>query len=165
MRANNIFTTAIRRVLVAAVVLGPMLGLQARADDSAATTGTTVTLPSGVQYVDLVLGTGEQATTDSTVQLHYVGRLTDGTVFERSRERILPQPVTVRVGSADVVGGLNDGVQGMRVGGRRLIIVPPQHGYGNVGRRPLIPPDATLIFDAELVNIKKTEPPPSPPSL
>lgn len=154
------------RMIAVCVFWCAVLGAEARgADTGAATTGTTVTLPSGIEYVDEVIGTGEEATTDSMVQLHYVGSLADGKVFERSRERILPQPITFRVGSADVIGGLSEGVRGMRVGGKRRLIVPPQHGYGSIGRRPNIPPNATLIFDVELVNIKKPSAAPPPPAL
>ncbi len=108
------------------------------------------TAPSGLVSEDLVVGTGAVAATGDTVTVNYVGKLTDGTQFDSSYDR--NQPFTFRIGAGQVIAGWDQGVPGMRVGGKRRLTIPPSLGYGNQQVGP-IPPNSTLIFDIELLSI------------
>jgi peptidylprolyl isomerase len=112
----------------------------------------TVVLPDGLKYVDLKIGAGPQPATGQTVRVHYVGRLLDGTKFDSSRDR--HQPFEFALGEGNVIPGWDEGVKTMRVGGRRKLIVPPQLAYGEQGAGDKIPPNATLVFDIELLGIE-----------
>ncbi len=113
----------------------------------------TVTMRSGLQYIDEVVGTGETPREGQTVQVHYTGRLIDGTVFDSSVER--GRPFTFTLGKGQVIRGWDDGVAGMKVGGKRKLIVPPHMGYGANGTPDgSIPPHSTLKFDVELLGIQ-----------
>jgi FKBP-type peptidyl-prolyl cis-trans isomerase FkpA len=116
-----------------------------------AKTGGEVTTPSGLKYVDEVIGTGDQARLGRTVSVHYTGTLTDGTKFDSSVDR--GQPYEFRLGAGSVIRGWDEGILGMRVGGKRRLIVPPELGYGAQGQGK-IPSNATLIFELELVGVK-----------
>jgi FKBP-type peptidyl-prolyl cis-trans isomerase len=100
---------------------------------------------------DLKVGTGAEATDGKTVEVHYTGTLTDGTKFDSSRDK--GQPFTFTLGAGQVIKGWDEGVKGMREGGRRKLTVPPSLGYGEQGKGP-IPPNAVLIFDIELLKVK-----------
>lgn len=106
---------------------------------------------SGLQYEDLVVGTGAVAAEGKTVDVHYTGTLTDGTKFDSSRDRGQPYSLTL---PGQVIKGWNEGLPGMKVGGKRKLVVPPDLGYGNQGSGETIPPGATLVFDLELVAVK-----------
>jgi hypothetical protein len=99
---------------------------------------------------DVVVGTGKEATPGSTVVVEYVGAFTDGTVFDTSRGRA---PFTFKLGAGEVIAGWDQGVAGMKVGGKRLLAVPSSLGYGEAGRGP-IPGGATLLFEVELLDVK-----------
>ncbi|MBA3319783.1 MAG: FKBP-type peptidyl-prolyl cis-trans isomerase [Gemmatimonadales bacterium] len=116
--------------------------------DSAALTKTA----SGLQYQDIVIGTGAEATPGQVAVVHYTGWLTDGTKFDSSRDRNEPFPFPV--GGGQVIAGWDQGVAGMKVGGRRKLVIPPDLGYGPQGSPPVIPPAATLVFDVELLELK-----------
>lgn len=122
---------------------------------AAATTAsaTPVKLKSGVEYIDEKIGTGAAVGTTSTIKFHYVGTLKNGRVFDSSRDQIVPNPAELKLGESILVPGLEEGLQGMRAGGRRRIIVPPEQAYGSQGRTR-IPPNSTLIFDVEVLRVK-----------
>jgi FKBP-type peptidyl-prolyl cis-trans isomerase len=115
-------------------------------------TSDTVTTPSGLKYLILKVGDGAIATRGSTAVVHYTGWLTDGTKFDSSLDRGQPFPVTL--GAGQVIQGWEEGLDGMRVGEKRKLIIPPALGYGSRGAGGVIPPDATLIFDVELMSIR-----------
>ena len=106
---------------------------------------------SGLLYQDLTVGTGPAAEAGQEVTVHYTGWLTDGKKFDSSRDR--GEPFTFRLGEGEVIEGWDEGVAGMRVGGRRKLVIPSELGYGAAGAGP-IPPDATLVFDVELLGVK-----------
>lgn len=108
------------------------------------------TTESGLQYTDIVEGTGASPQTGQTVTVHYTGTLQDGTKFDSSRDR--GQPFKFKIGVGQVIKGWDEGVSTMKVGGRRQLVVPPQLGYGSRGIGP-IPPNSTLIFDVELLKV------------
>ncbi|MEB3355474.1 MAG: FKBP-type peptidyl-prolyl cis-trans isomerase [Synechococcales bacterium] len=110
-----------------------------------------VTTPSGLQYIDLVEGDGATPRSGQTVFVHYTGTLEDGTKFDSSRDR--NQPFSFRLGAGRVIRGWDEGIATMKVGGRRQLIIPPELGYGARGAGGVIPPNATLIFDVELLRI------------
>lgn len=111
----------------------------------------TVTLPDGLRYVDEAVGKGPLPHTGQTVVVHYVGTLRDGTKFDSSRDR--GEPFSFPIGTGRVIPGWDEGVATMRAGGRRKLIVPPALGYGSAGAGDKIPPNATLIFEIELLKI------------
>jgi FKBP-type peptidyl-prolyl cis-trans isomerase len=115
--------------------------------------GQPVTTASGLQYWDIVVGTGATATPGSTVKVHYTGFLTTGQKFDSSRDR--GEPFSFPLGQGQVIKGWDEGVAGMKVGGQRQLRIPPQLGYGAAGAGGAIPPNATLIFDVELLEVGK----------
>jgi FKBP-type peptidyl-prolyl cis-trans isomerase FkpA len=108
--------------------------------------------PSGLRYQDVAQGTGTQATAGKTVSVHYTGWLTNGEKFDSSRDR--NQPFSFTLGAGQVIAGWDEGVAGMKVGGRRKLVIPPDLGYGTAGAPPDIPPGATLVFDVELIDVR-----------
>jgi FKBP-type peptidyl-prolyl cis-trans isomerase len=109
-----------------------------------------ITTPSGLQYQILKHGTGAIAEVGQTVTVNYTGWLTDGTKFDSSVDR--NQPFQFALGAGQVIKGWDEGVAGMRVGEKRKLMIPPDIGYGANGAGGVIPPNATLIFDVELLN-------------
>lgn len=110
-----------------------------------------VTTPSGLKYQEIVVGTGALPQTGQNVVVHYTGRLTDGTKFDSSLDR--NQPFSFRIGAGQVIKGWDEGLSTMRVGGKRQLTIPPDLGYGARGAGGVIPPNATLVFDVELLRI------------
>ena len=106
---------------------------------------------SGLKYEDLTTGDGEAAAAGNTVRVHYTGWLTDGTKFDSSLDR--NDPFSFPLGGGRVIRGWDEGVQGMRIGGKRKLTIPPQLGYGAAGAGGVIPPNATLVFEVELLEI------------
>ena len=106
---------------------------------------------SGLKYEDLTEGEGAEAKAGQQVRVHYTGWLTDGTKFDSSLDR--NEPFSFPLGGGRVIRGWDEGVQGMRVGGKRRLTIPPQLGYGAAGAGGVIPPNATLVFEVELVEI------------
>ena len=106
---------------------------------------------SGLKYEDLTTGQGEAAMEGQTVRVHYTGWLTDGTKFDSSLDR--DDPFRFQLGAGRVIRGWDEGVQGMQAGGRRKLIIPPQLGYGATGVGGVIPENAVLVFEVELLEI------------
>ena len=113
--------------------------------------GETKTTPSGVIYETLVEGTGPTAQAGQVIKIHYTGTLEDGKKFDSSRDK--GQPYMTSIGTSNVIKGWDEAVPGMKVGERRKLTIPPQAGYGALGMKPDIPPNATLLFDVELMEI------------
>ena len=116
---------------------------------------TFTTLPNGIQYHDQIVGEGASPTSGQTVVVHYTGWLDkngeQGKKFDSSRDR--GQPFRFSIGHGEVISGWDLGVATMRVGGRRTLRLPPEHGYGARGAGGAIPPNATLLFDVELLEL------------
>ena len=113
---------------------------------------STITTPSGLQYKDLVVGTGEKARSGATAVVHYTGWLMDGTKFDSSLDRGVPFAFVI--GRGQVISGWDEGVGSMNVGGKRELIIPPDLGYGDQGAAGVIPPGATLKFEVELIGLR-----------
>ena len=111
-------------------------------------------LASGLQYEDVVVGSGKMAEPGMNVSVHYTGWLTDEakTKFDSSVDR--GQPFQFQLGAGQVIQGWDEGVKGMRIGGKRKLTIPPDLGYGSRGASGVIPPNATLLFDVELIDVK-----------
>lgn len=136
----------LRIALAACLVVG---GVAACSEDADCAT-ESVTTDSGLTYQDLECGEGEAAARGDGVLVHYTGTLEDGEEFDSSVGR---DPFAVRIGGGQVIEGWEEGLVGMRTGGTRKLTIPPDLGYGKDGYPPVIPPDATLIFEIRLVEI------------
>ena len=118
-----------------------------------ATAAREVTTPSGLKYQDLVVGNGAMAEGGSPVEVNYTGWLTDGTKFDSSLDPgRTPLPFTI--GAGMVIRGWDEGVKGMRVGGKRKLTIPADLAYGERGYPPVIPANSTLVFEVEFVSVK-----------
>ncbi len=109
-------------------------------------------MPDGLKFTDDLVGTGTEAHKGKTVSVHYTGWLTDGTKFDSSRDR--NTPFSFPLGQGQVIKGWDEGVAGMKVGGKRTLTIPPELGYGARGAGGVIPPNATLKFEVELLDVK-----------
>jgi len=118
-----------------------------------ATDGMTAEeLPTELTITDLVVGTGAEATPGTRVAVNYVGTLPDGTVFDASANH--GGPFSFALGAGEVIAGWDQGVAGMKVGGKRRLVIPPSMAYGNRAVGDLIPANSTLFFEVELVNVQ-----------
>jgi FKBP-type peptidyl-prolyl cis-trans isomerase FkpA len=111
-----------------------------------------VTTASGLVYEDISIGSGETAAAGMHVTVHYTGRLTDGSKFDSSKDR--DDPFSFPLGAGRVIRGWDEGVAGMQVGGVRKLTTPPDLGYGARGAGGVIPPNATLVFEVELLGVR-----------
>lgn len=114
-----------------------------------------ITTSSGLQYEDTVTGSGDEAKAGQHVTVHYTGWLYNngvkGAKFDSSKDR--RDPFEFGLGQGQVIKGWDEGVQGMRIGGTRVLVIPPQLGYGARGAGGVIPPNATLMFEVELLGV------------
>lgn len=135
-------------VLPAAAATGEGGKAMEPAKDAAA---KEIVTPSGLKYTDLKVGTGAEAKAGDAVQVHYTGWLVDGTKFDSSRDS--NRPFRFKLGAGQVIKGWDEGVAGMKVGGKRKLVIPPELGYGRQGAGGVIPPGATLVFEVELLGV------------
>ena len=110
-----------------------------------------VTTASGLQYEEILTGDGATAKAGDMVTVHYTGWLTDGSKFDSSKDR--NDPFEFNLGGGEVIRGWDEGVQGMHVGGIRKLTIPASLGYGSRGAGRVIPPNATLVFEVELLGV------------
>jgi FKBP-type peptidyl-prolyl cis-trans isomerase FkpA len=110
---------------------------------------STVTTASGLVYEEITVGAGAEAARGLRVTVHYTGWLVDGTKFDSSKDR--DDPFEFHLGQGQVIAGWDEGVAGMKVGGTRKLTIPPELGYGARGEGRVIPPNATLVFEVELL--------------
>jgi len=144
----------VRAALVAGVlgIVSIWAGAQAPARPSPVS-GPGVTLEDGLKYWDLQVGTGKEAKAGRKIKVHYTGWLLEGgSKFDSSLDR--GRPFEFTLGKGIVIRGWDEGVEGMKVGGKRQLRIPPSLGYGMQGAPPAIPPDSYLIFDVELLSVK-----------
>ncbi len=114
--------------------------------------GSEVTTESGLKYIDEVTGDGASPRSGQTVTVHYTGTLTNGKKFDSSKDR--DEPFSFKIGIGQVIKGWDEGVMTMKIGGKRKLTIPPELGYGTRGAGGVIPPNAVLIFDVELLDVK-----------
>lgn len=142
-------TKAIVFLVLAAVAVAAVLFVIFRGGGSS--TRGEVTTASGLKYIDEVVGTGDSPKPGQNVTVHYTGTLENGTKFDSSFDR--GQPYQFRIGTGAVIKGWDEGVMTMKAGGKRRLIVPAKLGYGAAGFPPNIPPNATLLFEVELLSV------------
>ena len=133
-------------------VLGACGPTPDRKGDSNESGGKVVTTSSGLKYEDLKEGTGKEAKFGDKVEVHYTGWLKDGKEFDSSRKSGKPLPF--KLGARQVIKGWEEGIAGMKVGGKRKLTIPPDLAYGAAGYPGFIPPNAELTFEVELVSVK-----------
>jgi len=139
-----------KKVMFIAVLI--LVALSAGQSFAAQNAARTVTTPSGLQYVDIVVGKGAAPVPGKQVTVHYTGILKNGKKFDSSVDR--KEPFTFIIGVGQVIPGWDEGVMSMKVGGKRKLTIPPNLGYGAQGAGGVIPPNATLLFDVELLDVK-----------
>jgi peptidylprolyl isomerase len=154
MRTNRVATYLIIAAAITLVPLAPALCGEKKMTEEA--TNQIVTTPSGLRYKDAVVGTGAKAEAGKQVIVHYTGWLDDngaqGKKFDSSKDR--GEPFSFNLGARQVIAGWDEGVAGMMVGGKRTLMIPADLGYGARGAGGVIPPNAGLIFDVELLGVK-----------
>lgn len=145
------------RLLATAVILSASLLGQgcSEGQDLVTCARSEVRLESGVRVVDLECGSGKEAMRGHSLTVQYVARIEDGQTFDSTRER--GSPLTFRLGVGQVVQGLDEGLLGMQEGGTRRVTIPSEFAYGEAGFPPKVPPDATVVFEVELLSMR--EPP------
>jgi FKBP-type peptidyl-prolyl cis-trans isomerase FkpA len=149
----------IRRSLVVVAVLTAMCSVSAMVGPEQASAkgkpavARTVTTASGLKYTDVKVGSGVSPVKGKQVKVHYTGTLENGKKFDSSVDR--NEPFTFVIGVGQVIPGWDEGVMGMKVGGKRKLIIPSKLGYGAAGAGGAIPPNATLLFDVELLDVAK----------
>jgi FKBP-type peptidyl-prolyl cis-trans isomerase len=142
-------------ILLAAVAVAQTAGAKPKTPNTSAptkVTGDGVKTDSGLQYWEIRVGPGEVAKEGSHVRVHYTGWLTTGKKFDSSVDA--GKPFDFTIGNGEVIKGWEEGVAGMKVGGKRQLRIPPELAYGGEGSPPTIPPNATLIFDIQLLGVQ-----------
>lgn len=140
--------------IIASVFIAALIAVPAfAAKDARKESAKTVTTASGLQYVDLVVGKGASPKAGKSVKVHYTGTLENGKKFDSSVDR--NEPFSFVIGVGQVIKGWDEGVMTMKVGGKRKLIIPSKLGYGTSGAGGVIPPNATLLFDVELLDVAK----------
>ena len=140
-------------VLTAICSVSAMVGPQQAGAKGKAAVARTVTTASGLKYVDVKVGSGVSPVKGKQVKVHYTGTLENGKKFDSSVDR--NEPFTFVIGVGQVISGWDEGVMSMKVGGKRKLIIPSKLGYGAAGAGGTIPPNATLLFDVELLDVAK----------
>lgn len=135
--------------IMAALIAAPAFAAQ----DANKSEAKTVTTASGLKYVDVVVGKGASPVAGKQVKVHYTGTLENGKKFDSSLDR--GQPFSFVIGVGQVIPGWDEGVMTMKVGGKRKLIIPSRLGYGTRGAGAAIPPNATLLFDVELLDVSR----------
>jgi FKBP-type peptidyl-prolyl cis-trans isomerase len=148
-RNHKILPLALALGLAGTLAGGPLAADETKKEGAMA--AEEITTPSGLRYVELAVGEGEAAKAGDRVQVHYTGWLLDGTKFDSSVDR--GQPFVFPLGAGRVIRGWDEGVAGMKPGGKRKLVIPPDLGYGARGAGGVIPPNATLVFEVELLKI------------
>jgi len=152
MKQTVISLTILALAFVATAALGQASKKASTAGGPTKVTGASTKLPDGLEYWDIKKGTGKAADKGNTVTVNYTGWLTNGKMFDTS---VGKAPFTVdNLGNAPVIKGWNEGIVGMKVGGKRQLRIPPDLAYGPGGYPGVIPPNSTLIFDVELLDVK-----------
>lgn len=146
------WTRFVAALIIVALVGAGVVYLLGSGSGGGGPQGDEVRTPSGLRYVDLAEGTGPSPRPGQTTVVHYTGTLENGTKFDSSRDK--GQPYEFPIGRGRVIRGWDEGVMTMKVGGRRKLIIPPSLGYGERGSPPNIPPNATLLFDVELLELR-----------
>jgi peptidylprolyl isomerase len=143
-----------RNTLILMLVLVTAMWVSAQAPQHPSSVdGPGISLHGGLKYWDLKVGTGAEAKKGRTVKVHYTGwLLEEGSKFDSSLDR--GEPFEFTIGAGQVIKGWDEGVAGMKVGGKRQLRIPPEMGYGYRGQPPVIPGNAYLIFDVELLDVK-----------
>jgi peptidylprolyl isomerase len=134
-------------ILIALLTISLLEGCSKKVDKE-----SEITTASGLKYVEIKEGTGPSPQSSQMVTVHYTGTLQDGKKFDSSVDR--GQPLQFKIGVGQVIKGWDEGILTMKVGGKRKLIIPPELGYGSRGAGGVIPPNATLIFEVELLDIK-----------
>lgn len=140
-----------KTVLISALAM--LLAVPAFAAKDSTKTDKTVTTASGLKYIDQLVGKGASPVAGKRVKVHYTGTLENGVKFDSSVDR--NQPFDFVIGVGQVIAGWDEGVMSMKVGGKRKLIIPAKLGYGSRGAGGVIPPNATLLFDVELLEAGK----------
>lgn len=154
MTKNVLLIALLALATIAVVAQSRSKKSSAKSDTNGPTkvTGKPTKLPDGLEYWDIKTGTGKTADKGNTVTVNYTGWLTDGKMFDTS---VGKAPFTVdNLGNAPVIKGWNEGIVGMKVGGKRQLRIPSDLAYGPQGYPGVIPPNATLVFDVELLDVK-----------
>ncbi|HEX8906644.1 MAG TPA: FKBP-type peptidyl-prolyl cis-trans isomerase [Longimicrobiaceae bacterium] len=156
MKLKTWFAAASLAVLAACGTDSPTFSLNIGPPPELPAGTDTVTTSSGLKYADIIVGTGAEAHVGDQVQVHYIAWLANGTGFDTSHGG---NPYVFTIGAGNTLEGFDEGVRGMKVGGRRRLIIPPSLGYGNVVQtdgsgRVVVPANSTLIFDVDLVSVQ-----------